>query len=99
MASHSKMERKLPKTQDREDPILCDFACFGGDFSLQMALQMREFIVEPCCGYLKHSPDSGEYVSKKIMVIRHVEMKISKETAQMGQKKCSKIHFGRSRNF
>ena len=53
---------KLPKFQD---PILCDFACFGGDFSLQMALQMRKFIVEPCYGYLKHSPDSGEYVSKK----------------------------------
>ena len=57
-----KKELKLPKS---EDPILCVFACFGGNFSLQRALQMRKCIVEPCCGYLKHPLDSGEYVSKK----------------------------------
>ena len=37
----------------------------GCDFSLQSALQMQKCIVETCCGYLKHSSDSGEFVSKK----------------------------------
>ena len=63
MTFNPKKKLKLPKFQD---PILCDFACCGGDFSHQMALQMRKFIVEPCYGYLKHSPDSEEYVNKKL---------------------------------
>ena len=31
MTFYPKKKLKLPKFQD---PILCDFACFGGDFSL-----------------------------------------------------------------
>ena len=83
MTFYPKKKLKLPYFQD---PILCDFACFGDDFSLQMALQMRKFIVEPCYGYLKHSPDSGEYVSKKIMVIRCVEPNIKQENHILSQK-------------
>ena len=57
----------------------------GADFSLQSALQMRKCIVESCSGYLKHSSDSGEYVSKKIMVIRCVELNIKQENDILSQ--------------
>ena len=87
MTYDPKKKLKLPKFQD---PILCDFACFGGDFSLQMALQTREFIVEPCCVYLKHSSDSGEYVGKKIMVIRYVELNIKQENDILPKKEVKK---------
>ena len=87
MTFYLKKKLKLPKFQD---PILCDFACFGGDFSLQMALQMRKFIVEPCYGYLKHSPDSGEYVSKKIMVIRYIELNLKQENDILPKKEVKK---------
>ena len=87
MSFYLKKKLKLPKFQD---PILCDFACFGGDFSLQMALQMRKFIVEPCYGYLKHSLDSGEYVSKKIMVIRCIELNLKQENDILPKKEVKK---------
>ena len=57
-----------------------------GDFSLQRALQMRKCIVDQCCGYLKHPLDSGEYVSKKSMVIRCVEPNIKQENHILSQK-------------
>ena len=57
MTFYPKKELKLPNS---EDPILCVFAYFGDDFSLQRALQMRKCIVEPCCGYLKHPLESRE---------------------------------------
>ena len=73
---YAKMLFKFPKFQD---PILCVFACFGDDFSFRRALQIRKCILELCCGYLKHPPESAEYVSEKIMVIRCVEPNIKRE--------------------
>ncbi len=51
---------------------------------------MRKCIVEPCCGYLKHPLDSGEYESKKIMVIRCVEPNIKQENHILFQKEVKK---------
>ena len=62
------------------------FLVFECDFSLQRALQMRNCIAEPCCGYLKHPLDSGEYVSTKIMVIRCVEPNMKQENHVLSQK-------------
>ena len=47
---------------------------------------MRKYIVESCCEYLKHPPDAGEYVSKKIMVIRCVEISMKQENDVTSQK-------------
>ena len=43
---------------------------------LQMAVEWWRMRLETCSGYEKHSSESGQYVSKKIRVIRRVEMKI-----------------------
>ena len=52
---------------------------FRRNFLLQMAVEWWEMNLETCSGYEKHSSESGQYVSKKIRVIRHVEMKILQE--------------------
>ena len=44
-----------------------------------MAVEWWEMNLETCSGYEKHSSESGQYVSKKIRVIRRVEMKILQE--------------------
>ena len=84
MTFYPKNGRKFPKSHDS---ILCVFACFGVDFSLQSALPMPKRIVKSCCEYLKHSLNSEEYVSKKIMVIRCVEMNIKQENDVSSQKR------------
>ena len=44
-----------------------------------MAVEWWEMNLETCSGYEKHSSGSGQYVSKKIRVIRRVEVKILQE--------------------
>jgi len=76
MTFHPKKELKFSKYYD---PILCDFAYFGVVFYFRSALHMQKCIVKSCCEYLKHSLDSGKYVSKRIVVIRCVELTIKQE--------------------
>ena len=45
-----------------------------------------EINLEICPGYEKHSSSSGQYVSKKIRVIRRVELKILQEINEKVEK-------------
>ena len=56
------------------------YANFWRKRFFQSPLAERKFIGEICFTYLKHSPNSGESVRKKIRVVRHVEVKILKQT-------------------
>ena len=53
---------------------------------LQMTVEWWEMNLETCSGYEKHSSGSGQYVSKKIMVIRRVELKILQEIDEKVEK-------------
>ena len=76
MTFYPKKELKFPKSQD---PILCIFACFEGNFSLRRALQMRKCIVEQCCGYLKHFLTQGKRQQKHYgHTMRRIEYKAGK---------------------
>ena len=55
------------------------FHVFCRKLLLQMAVEWWEIILKTYSGYEKHSSKSGQYVSKKIRVIRRVEMKILQE--------------------
>ena len=78
---------------------LCVFAHFGANFSLQSTLQMRKCIVELCSGYLKNSSDSWEYVNKKIMVIRCVELNIKQGNDVLSQKETRVSKISRSNHI
>ena len=61
-----------------------------------LKFSLDETTLEKCWGYEKDSPDSGLYVSKKIRVVRRVEMKISQEKCKKlksGLKNCSRDTF------
>ena len=62
------------------------FDTFRRELLLQMAVEWWEMNLETCSGYEKHSSGSGQYVSKKIRVIRRV-------------KKPFKMHSEASRKF
>ena len=51
-----------------------------------MAVEWWEMNLETCSGYEKHSSGSGQYVSKKIRVIRRVEVKILQEIDEKVEK-------------
>ena len=53
---------------------------------LQMTVEWWENILKTYSGYEKHSSKSGQYVSKKIRVIRRVEMKILQEMDETVEK-------------
>ena len=55
------------------------FDVFSAKLLLQRAVELRKSMWNPCSRYLKHSLNSGLSVSKKIRVIRRVEMKILQE--------------------
>ena len=44
-----------------------------------MAVEWWEMNLETCSGYEKHSSESGQYVTRKIRVMRRVEVKILQE--------------------
>ena len=52
----------------------------------QMAVEWWESNLETYSGYEKHSSGSGQYVSKKIRVIRRVEVKILQEIGENVEK-------------
>ena len=70
----------MEKTQIFQDGLKSFFSIFTRDFHFQMASELWKIIFSTRWRYLEHSPNIKEYVGKKIMAIRHVEMKISKET-------------------
>ena len=55
------------------------FPTFRRKLLLQMAVERWEIILKTCFRYEKHSSESEQYASKKIRVIRRVEMKILQE--------------------
>ena len=55
------------------------FPTFRRKLLLQMAVERWEIIFKTCFRYEKHSSESEQYASKKIRVIRRVEMKILQE--------------------
>ena len=52
---------------------------FESKFLLQGALELRKIIETTHYGYLQCPPSAGLYSDIKIIVVRHVEMKISHE--------------------
>ena len=76
------MSKRTPKKCSRDifwpvqKPL---FHAFCRKLLLQMTVEWWEIILKTYSGYEKHSSKSGQYVSKKIRVIRRVEMKILQE--------------------
>ena len=55
------------------------FDDFESNFLLQSAVELRKIIETLHSGYLRCSPNTGLYSDIKIMVVRHLEMKLSRE--------------------
>ena len=96
MTFHPKKEPKCPKFHYL---ISFVFAHFGADFSIQSALQMQKCIVYSFSEYLKHFPNSEEYVSKKIIVIRCVELNIKQGNDVLSQKETRVSKISRSNHI